>query len=79
MLSMARRTPKTLSEQLRATIDASEMSRYAICKVTGIHPSAMSRFMAGRVGLTLAHIEALCALLGLELIPTSQAKRPKGR
>ena len=56
-----------LSEQIRQAIDASGYSRYRICKETGIDQAAMSRFMAGTVGLTQENLDRVAAFLGLEL------------
>jgi hypothetical protein len=41
------KAPKCISQQLREAIDASEMSRYRICKEIGLPESTMSHFMAG--------------------------------
>ena len=72
---MGRLTPKPISQQLREAIDASEMSRYRICKEIKLPESTMSHFMAGRCGLQLSTIDRLGALLGLQLI----VKREDGR
>ena len=74
---MAKKKPKDLSSQLRAAVDASPMTRYRICKLTGIHQSGMSRFMAGEGGLELAAIDRLVELLELELAPKEKSR--KGR
>ena len=65
---------RTVSEQMRKAIEQSGMSRYAICKVTGIDKATLSRFMAGR-GLSMEALDRLCRFLGLELKP----KGKKGR
>ena len=65
--SMARK-PKPLSDQLRRAIRESGLSRYAICKATDIDQSAMSKFLAGRVGLSLASVDRLADFLGLKLV-----------
>lgn len=57
-----------LSDQLRAAIDASEMSRYAVCKALGVDQGLMSRFMAGKAGLSMETIDMLADLLGLKLV-----------
>ena len=76
MPRMARRRQKTLSDQLRQAIKTSGHTRYAICKATGIDQAAMSKFMKGQVGLSLASLEQLTDFLRLELV-----RRPdkKGR
>jgi transcriptional regulator with XRE-family HTH domain len=60
--------PKSLGDQIRAAIDASGMSRNAVCKATGIDPGSMSRFMSGRVGLSLETLDRLAELLGLRVV-----------
>ena len=74
--AMARRHA-TLSDAVRKAIKASDESRYAICKACDIDQAAMSRFMAGTVGLQLAAFERLAAYLGLELTQR-RGKRRKG-
>lgn len=68
----------TLADQIRRAIDDSGMSRYAICKATGIDQAALSRFMSGKVGLMLASLESLAGLLELE-IKSPKRKRRKAR
>jgi transcriptional regulator with XRE-family HTH domain len=66
-----------LSDQIRAAISASGTTRYALAKQVGIPESALSRFMAGKQGLTLATLDKLADVLGLEIITTVQrAQRP---
>jgi len=67
-----------LSDQLREAIDASGMSRYAVCKALGVDQGLMSRFMAGKGGLSMETIDMLADLLGLKLVRTKPAKG-KGR
>jgi len=71
--------PKRISDQLRAAIDASGLSRYRICKELGIDQATMSRFMSGERGLTLKVIDRLGEFLGLTLTQRRQVKRRKGR
>jgi len=65
---MGKKRAKLLSEQIRAAVDDSSLSRYRICKILGINQGLMSRFMAGKSGLLLRNLDALCELLELELI-----------
>jgi transcriptional regulator with XRE-family HTH domain len=65
---------KPFSDEIREAIDSSGMSRYAICKATGLPQSAMSRFMSGKVGLSLASLDALAEFIGLHAV----IRRPKG-
>jgi len=70
------------SDQIREAISTSGTSRYALAKQVGVSESALSRFMSGKQGLTLASLDKLAEVLGLRLITTVQrvAKRsPRGR
>lgn len=58
---------KRFSDQLRAAVDASGMSRYAICRAIGMNQGAMSRFMSGKSGVSLETVDKLAELLGLEI------------
>ena len=61
---MAKR--KNVSEQLRAIIASTDMTPHAICKVTGVDPATMSRFLAGAsVGLCI--VDRLAGFFDLEL------------
>jgi len=64
---MKQKRPK-LSEQIRRAVDACPMSRYAICCEAFVDQAAMSRFMAGKVGLSMASLDALAGVLGLEVV-----------
>jgi hypothetical protein len=63
-----------VSEQVRLAIDASGQSRYAICKATGIDQGQLSKFMAGKLGLSLDALDVLCAYLGLEVRPVAKRR-----
>jgi transcriptional regulator with XRE-family HTH domain len=70
---MARKVP--LSDQIRAAVERSDLSRYRICQETGIDKGSMSRFMSGDVGLSLDALDRLADLLDLRL--TTSPKRRK--
>jgi len=80
--------PMKLGDQIRQAIDAAGVSRYAICKTTGIDEDSFSRFMAGKVGLTLANLETVAELLDLRIVAggnprgvitsTKPGRKPKG-
>ena len=57
----------TFSYQLRHAISRSPASCYRISKQTGISEGQLSRFMHGKVGLSLAAIDRLVEYLELRL------------
>jgi hypothetical protein len=63
------------SDQIRDAVNASELSRYRICAEIKLSQPAMSRFMAGRSGLSMEVLDRLAELLGFEL----KVKRPSRR
>ena len=67
-----------LTEQLRRAIDRAPMTRYAICKAIGFSESSMSRFMAGKGGLSLDVLDRIADLLDLRIVDGSDTKR-KGK
>jgi len=69
---------KRFSDQIRQAVDASDMSRYAICKALGIDQATMSRFMAGS-GMELANIDRLAELLGLMVTRPAKRQARKAR
>jgi transcriptional regulator with XRE-family HTH domain len=73
MISMRR---KPFSDQIREAANASRMSRYRICAEIKLSQPAMSRFMAGKAGLSLAVLDRLADLLGLDVV---MRPKPKGR
>jgi transcriptional regulator with XRE-family HTH domain len=62
------RKPKLFSQQLRKAIDISGLSRYRICKTTGMGEATMSRFMKKRGGLSIEMLDRVAALLELEIV-----------
>lgn len=65
--SLARKR-RTISGQVRKAITSSGISRYRISLETGIDKAALSRFMAGKVGLTLNSVDKLAEYLDLEIV-----------
>jgi transcriptional regulator with XRE-family HTH domain len=70
--------PKTFSDQVRGAVDASGLSRYRICKEIRISEATMSRFMNGKGGLSIASLDRLSALLGLEIVTRPRATKQGG-
>jgi transcriptional regulator with XRE-family HTH domain len=66
------------SDQIRRAVDSSGLSRYRICKDGGIDQATMSRFMSGKIGLSMPTLDALADVLGLDVVAhrkTNAAKR----
>ena len=74
---MKRKRTNKLSDQLRQIVETCGKSRYAISKETGIDESALSRFVHGERGLSMAALDKLGKCLGLSF--TTKAPRRKGR
>jgi len=64
----------SLSDQVRRAIDAAGATRYAIAKAAGVDHAVMSRFMAGKVGLSTKSLDALAAVLDLNVTARGPAK-----
>ena len=67
------------SDQLRAAIGNSGLTRYVIAKAAGIHQTQLSRFMIGQRGLSIEGIDKICELIGARLVVDRNAKRPAQR
>ena len=57
----------SFTDQIRAAIDASGLSRYRIWKETGISQATLSRFMSGKGGLSVEGLDKLAEVLKLEV------------
>jgi plasmid maintenance system antidote protein VapI len=64
-----------LTDQLRSAIDACGMSRYAVAKAINLDQATLSRFMSGKAGLSVATIDKLGELLGLQLVAVKKHGR----
>lgn len=71
------KTRVKLSDQVRRAVDDSGLSRYRICKLAGIDEGSFSRFMAGKVGLSLPTLDALADVLGLDVVAGATAEEIK--
>jgi transcriptional regulator with XRE-family HTH domain len=68
------------SEEIRDAINASGKTHYKICQEIGLVQSAMSKFMTGRAGLSLAVIDRIAEVLDLHVVahkPDRQAPQPR--
>jgi transcriptional regulator with XRE-family HTH domain len=66
-------------EQLRRAIEASDMSQRAVARAVGVDEGNFSKFMSGRIGLSMETTNKVCELLGLELVQRKAAKPAKGK
>jgi len=76
MRRMTKRRDK-LTDQIRRAINESGVSRYRLWKETGIDQATLSRFMAGKAGMTLKSLDVLADALRLRVV-AGRSKR-KGR
>ena len=58
----------TVRQAMRNAIKRAPKTRYRLCKETGVDASALTRFMAGRSGLSLEKLEQLANALDLEIV-----------
>ena len=71
---MAEKRRIRLSDQIRRAVAASGLTRYRISKITGIDQAVLSRFMAGKVGLSMSALDRLADALELEVVARKQRK-----
>ncbi len=64
---MARKKPKTMSDQMRELIANCGETRYRIAQNTGLSESMLSKFATGRQGLSMAALDVLGAYLHWEV------------
>jgi transcriptional regulator with XRE-family HTH domain len=68
---------KPFSQQIRDAVDASGMSRYAICCAIGLDQGAMSRFMSGKAGLSLEILDRLAPVLRMGIKIKRRRRKPE--
>jgi transcriptional regulator with XRE-family HTH domain len=66
-----------LADDVRTAIRESGLSRYEIAQKTGVSQSVLSRFMSGETGMTLATLERIAPLLGLEIVIRKRRKKER--
>ena len=71
-----RSKPMSLCDQLRCVIDTSGIRPGRVARETGVSPSILSLFLAGRRGLSMTNIERLWDYFNLELVPGSSGTLP---
>ena len=67
----------SISDQLRAAVEAAEISRYEISRRTGIAQSILSRFINHGAGLSLENIDKLGDCLGLRIVSAGIKRKGK--
>lgn len=63
-----------LSDQIRRAINESGMSRYRIGQLIELDKSVLSKFMAGKSGLSVEVLDRLGDLLKLKIVAGVKAK-----
>ena len=64
-----------VSDQLKLLIEESPLSRHRLCALAGVSAASMAQFIAGRRGLSLESLDALGAVMGLELTASKATLR----
>jgi hypothetical protein len=67
-----------ISDPLRRAIRESGLSLHEISRQTGVSTATLSRFNAGREGLTLRNADAVAKFFKLELRPATMRSRQGG-
>ena len=79
-MPMVRRSPTTFSDEIRNAIEESTLSRYAIWKLTGVSQALLSRFVAGKSGMSMALLDKVAEVIDLHAVSHGRvAKAPKDR
>jgi len=68
-----------IEEQFRRAILESDMSRYRLCKLSGVTNSQLSLFVHGKRSLTLCSAAKVAQVLGIELVQKKKGKKRKRR
>ena len=66
-----------LSDQVRKAVDASPLSRHAICLAIELDRAVMSKFMSHKGGLSLDTLDRLAAFLDLQIVTGPQRREKK--
>lgn len=74
---MSAKKPQTtdLAQTMRRAFHASDLTMYAVAKLSGVDRAQVVRFFSGNRGLTLGAASRICEVLGLELRPVRKPKR----
>ena len=66
-----------LSDQIREAIRDSGMSQYRLCMEAEVDQGAMSRFLAGKVGMSLAALDRVAKVLELRIEPLDKQQKTR--
>jgi Cro/C1-type HTH DNA-binding domain len=72
-----RSSQKTISQQLRERILDAEITRYKLSKSSGVSEASLSRFVKEENSLTLASIDAIGDVLGLQVVVRPPKRKVK--
>jgi len=65
------------SARVRRAVAESGLSNRALCLAAGLDQATLSRFMAGTRGISLATLDVLADVLGLELVAQRTGRKPR--
>jgi transcriptional regulator with XRE-family HTH domain len=68
---------RNLSDQVRDAVRGSGLLAQEVADRSGIHKSAMSRFLAGERGLSIEGLDRLGQVLGLEIVARARLTEVK--
>ncbi len=77
-MSMRKNKPQTLTSQLRQAVADSGETLGELARQTGIHKSALSRFVNGERGLSMNALDALGEHLRLQIVKMTKSRAKKG-
>lgn len=63
------RKPKPIDTTLRAAVEKSGLTAYALSQIAGVTPQQIGRFVKGERDITLGTASKLAEALGFELVP----------
>jgi transcriptional regulator with XRE-family HTH domain len=68
MTRLGARDGLLLSDQIRRAIREASVTPAELARATGVAESSLSRFLAGRHGLTLRSLDRVCQALHLKIV-----------
>lgn len=68
----------SMNDQVKQAVEQSGLTRYRICKLSGVSQGMLSRFMNGYTDMTLATLDRIAPVIGVSLV-VRKPKRTKSR